>query len=145
MLILKVLVFIQVQLVTIVSAPSLRKRARGSKLTKKAILTAVLTCELAQRGGWGVGWIVVTSGYASKAKIVTRLDEMIMEVGDIAATWICTKSFWFLRPMDELLSFRSFTSEPRGPTKVVRISSSHCCEPLSVGKGILTLIFRITI
>lgn len=39
----KVLVFIQVQLVTIVSAPSLRNKARGKRLIKKAIFTAVLT------------------------------------------------------------------------------------------------------
>ena len=25
----------------------------------------------------------------------------------IAFAWSCTKSFWFLRPMDELLSFKS--------------------------------------
>lgn len=33
-------------------------------------------------------------------------------VGCIASTWICTKSFWFLRPMDELLSFKSFEGAP---------------------------------
>lgn len=37
-------------------------------------------------------------------------------VGCIASTWICTKSFWLLRPADELLSFRS-SSEPWGQTK----------------------------
>lgn len=40
-----------------------------------------------------------------------REDERIRGAVYIAATWICTKSFWFLRPMDELLSFRS-SSEP---------------------------------
>ena len=39
--------------------------------------------------------------------MMTRLDVIIKEVEHIAATWICTKSFWFLRPTDELLSFRS--------------------------------------
>lgn len=58
----KVFVFIQVQLVTIVSAPSLRNRARGKRLTKKAIFTAVLTWDVAHWGPWGVGRIVVTRG-----------------------------------------------------------------------------------
>lgn len=36
------------------------------------------------------------------------LDAIIIGVSNIVATtWICTKSFWFLRPMDELLSFNS--------------------------------------
>lgn len=40
-------------------------------------------------------------------KIIIRVDAIIIEEECIAATWICTKDFWFLRPMDELLSFRS--------------------------------------
>lgn len=40
-----------------------------------------------------------------------RDEDKIMVVEYIASTWICTKSFWFLRPTDELLSFRS----PRKP------------------------------
>ena len=39
--------FIQVQLVVIVSVPSFRKTKRGIKLTKKPSLTAVLTWEVA--------------------------------------------------------------------------------------------------
>lgn len=58
--------------------------------------------------------------------MITRLDVIIREVVCIAATWICTKSFWFLRPMDELLSFRSEPSEPWGLTKVVEVSSFRC-------------------
>lgn len=40
--------FIQVQLVIIVSAPSSRNRNRGRRLMKKASLTAVLTLVMAQ-------------------------------------------------------------------------------------------------
>lgn len=54
-----------------------------------------------------------------------RLEVYIKVVGCIAATWSCTKSFWFLRPTDELLSFRS-SREPWGLTKGVIISSLHC-------------------
>lgn len=51
-------------------------------------------------------------------KMIRRQDVIMAEEGCIAATWICTKSFWFLRPTDELLSFRSFfrMSGPRSPT-----------------------------
>lgn len=42
-LILKDSVFIQVQLVTMVSVPSFRKINSGSRLTKNASLTAVFT------------------------------------------------------------------------------------------------------
>lgn len=55
-----------------------------------------------------------------------KLEVIISDVGCIAATWICTKSFWFLRPTDELLSFRSDSSEPWGSTKVAKISSFRC-------------------
>lgn len=56
----------------------------------------------------------------------TKLEVIIIAVGDIATTWICTKILWFLRPMDELLSFRSHTSEPWSPTKVSKVSSPRC-------------------
>lgn len=39
-------------------------------------------------------------------KKIRRSDECIISV-ILASTWICTKSFWFLRPTDELLSFES--------------------------------------
>lgn len=100
-------VFIQLQLVITASAPSFRKRERGSRLTRKAILTAVFTCFKAQSGFWGLGDIVVRIGCASRAKIIIRLVVMIRGVECIAFTWSCTKSFWFLRPTDELLSFKS--------------------------------------
>ena len=103
----KVCVFIHDQVVTMVSAPSLRNRNRGSKLTKNAIFTEVLTWERAQVEASGVGVIEVITGYASSRKMTMRLEVIISGVGFIAATWICTKSFWFLRPTDELLSFRS--------------------------------------
>lgn len=44
----KVRVFIQLQLVMIVSAPSFMNRKSGSRLTKNASFTAVLTCVRAQ-------------------------------------------------------------------------------------------------
>ena len=54
--------FIQVQLVMMVSAPSFRKRQRGKRLTKKASLTAVFTWVRAQFGPCGVGVKVVRTG-----------------------------------------------------------------------------------
>ena len=99
----------------------------------------------AQSWLWGLGERVVRTGYARSEKIIIRLEVIMSEVGCIAATWICTKSFWFLRPTDELLSFRSAPSEHGSPTQVTRISSLRCCEPLSVDKGVLTSVFRITI
>lgn len=58
----KVRVFIQFQLVIMVSAPSFRNRNRGRRLTKNASLTAVLTCVRAQSGAWGRGERVVRTG-----------------------------------------------------------------------------------
>lgn len=54
--------FIQVQLVTIISVPSLRNSDRGRRLVKKASLTAVLTCESAQWGFRGFGVREVRTG-----------------------------------------------------------------------------------
>lgn len=116
MLISKVLVFIQVQLVIIVSVPSLRKRQRGRMLVKKAHFTAVLTWVSAQLEERGAGEKEERTGYISNKKIRIRLVVIMVEVRCIAATWICTKSFWFLRPMDGLLSFRSWASELRSLT-----------------------------
>lgn len=98
---------VQFQLVTIASAPSFKNRNRGSRLTKKASFTAVFTLRSAQSFFRGLGLSVVRTGYESRKKTRIRLDDIISEVGSIATTWICTKSFWFLRPTDELLSFRS--------------------------------------
>lgn len=122
----KVRVFIQFQLVIIISAPSFRNRNSGRRLTKKASFTAVFTWINAQFDGWGWGVSVVRTGYARSVKIMIKLEVIISDVGCIAATWICTKSFWFLRPTDELLSFRSGSSEPWGSTKVAKISSFRC-------------------
>lgn len=123
---LKVSVFVQHQVEVMISAPSFKKRARGRRLTIKAIFTAVFTCFKAQSCFCGVGLIVVNTGSTSSAKIMIRLEVIISAEGCIAATWICTKSFWFLRPTDELLSFRSASSEPWGSTKVAEISSLRC-------------------
>lgn len=85
-------------------------------LVKKAHFTAVLTWASAQLGGRGVGEKEERMGYISNKKIRIRLVVIMVEVRCIAATWICTKSFWFLRPTDELLSFRSWASELRSLT-----------------------------
>ena len=99
--------FIQFQLVMIVSAPSFRYKNKGARLTKKAALTAVFTWVVAQAAFRGWGRKVVTRGKINSVKTTRRLEVISSAVGCIATTWICTKSFWFLRPTDELLSFRS--------------------------------------
>lgn len=138
-------VFIQVQLVMIVSAPSSRKRHRGIRLMKKAVFTAVLTCERGQFVSCGEGLRVVRRGKTRIIKMIIRQEAKMWGVVYIAATWICTKSFWFLRPTDELLSFRSWIREGfRVQLKLTKISSFRCCERLSVNKGALTPVFRIT-
>ena len=55
MLMSKVRVFIQFQLVTIVSTPSFRNRNKGKRLTKKASFTDVFTWVRAQEASWGWG------------------------------------------------------------------------------------------
>lgn len=77
---LKVWVFIQDQVVTIVSAPSLRNRQRGIILVRNAHFTAVLTLLRAQSGAGGWGKKEVRIGYVSSKKIVTRLVTIIVEV-----------------------------------------------------------------
>ena len=95
----KVSVFIQVQLVTMVSVPSFKKTNRGTRLTKNASFTAVFTWEVAQWGGTGFGLRVVRTGRARR--VITKSREVVVTVMMcIASTWICTKSFWFLRPTD---------------------------------------------
>lgn len=90
---------IQVQLVRIVSVPSFRNTNRGARLTKNASLTAVFTWDVAQWVGTGWGLRVVRTGRTRRVRTSRSEDEM-MVVMCIASTWICTKSFWFLRPMD---------------------------------------------
>lgn len=94
------------------SEPSFKKRERGRRLIKKASFTAVLGCERDQSGLLGAGSRVVKIGKINTIKITTWAEVRINAVeGIIGATaWICTKSFWFLRPTDALLSFRSRAS-----------------------------------
>lgn len=99
--------FIQLKEVMMVSAPSSKNRNRGRRLMKKASLTAVLTWDRAQVDGRGWGLRVVKIGAHRRRKMMIKLEVIIVEAACIATTWICTKSFWFLRPTDELLSFRS--------------------------------------
>lgn len=61
-LISKVRVFVQFQVVMTVSVPSWRNKNRGRRLTKKAIFTAVLTLSRAQCGGCSFGVRVVRMG-----------------------------------------------------------------------------------
>lgn len=96
----KVEVFIQCQFVTTASSPWSRKINRGNKLTANAVLTAVFTWVVAHWPFTGVGLIVVIRGYASMTKIRIN-DVVITRVVCIAPAWICTKSFWFLRPADD--------------------------------------------
>lgn len=90
--------FIQPQEVTIVSVPWSRKIHSGTRLTKKASLTAVFTWEVAQWLGVGCGLKVVRMGRIRR--VITRISEDEITVVGIANTWICTKSFWFLKPTD---------------------------------------------
>lgn len=69
----KVRVFIQFQLVIIVSAPSLKKISRGRRLTKNESFTAALTSERAQFVGRGMGEKVEKTGSAKRRKIVAKL------------------------------------------------------------------------
>lgn len=84
---------------------------------KNAVLTAVLTWVRAHPEFLGFGLNVVSSGNRRVARTKVSEDDMIKAVWVIASAWICTKSFWFLRPMDELLSFRS-VRKPRILTSV---------------------------
>lgn len=118
-------VFIQVQLVMITSAPSDKKREAGRRLTRNANFTAVFTDVSAQVLGFGAGERVVRRGRIRREKMTKRLVDIANVVRYIAFTWSCTKSFWFLRPADTLLSFKS----PRGrriSTEVTAGSSPRC-------------------
>lgn len=89
----------------------------GRRLIKNAVLTAVLTCVFAHSGFCGCGLSVVTRGSIRIIRTRISEDDIIRVAEFIASTWICTKSSWFLRPMDELLSFRS-VRKPRILTAV---------------------------
>lgn len=101
----KFIIFIQFQVVMILSVPWSKKIIRGIVLIKNAVLTAVLTYFRAHFWSKGVGLSVVIRGHIRIARVRRRV---VVIISAIAATWSCTKSLWFLRPTDELLSFRSF-------------------------------------
>lgn len=107
-------VFIQCQFVIIPSVFRFRKIIRGRRLIKNAELTAVLVFSASLDSCWS-GFSVVISGY-TRIKKIRRSDECIINA-ILAFTWICTKSFWFLRPTDGLLSFES-ARKPRILTMV---------------------------
>lgn len=92
------MIFIQFQVVTMLSVPWSRKMIRGMMLIKNAVLTAVLACLRAQFWFKGVGFSVMIRGQIKIVRVRSRA--VVMIVVTIAATWSCTKSFWFLRPMD---------------------------------------------
>ena len=100
--------FIQFQLVVMISAPSRRNRNRGRRLMKKASFTAALAFLRGQSAERDGKMKSVSRGAVRTKKMVIMLDAIMRGVEVIiATTWSCTKSFWFLRPMDELLSFSS--------------------------------------
>ena len=110
--------FIQVQLVTIVSVPWSRKINSGIRLTKKASMTAVFTWAVAQSAGTGRGFKVVRMGRI-RSVITRRREDVIIDIG-IANTWICTKSFWFLKPVDNCYPILAWASKPRSLTEGVK-------------------------
>lgn len=69
-------------------------------LTEKASLIAVLTRVYSGEEVLDSGNRADRRGYVSTARVKVRVDIMVIEACSIAATWICTKSFWFLRPTD---------------------------------------------
>ena len=79
----KVSVFIQAQLVTITSVPSFKKIVSGTRLVKKASLTAVFTCEVAQCEGRGWGLRVVSSG--RMRRVITKRREEVIRVVSMAS------------------------------------------------------------
>lgn len=58
------------------------------------------------------------TGRTSRVR-TSRREDVIILVVCIASTWICTKSFWFLRPMDGFYPLEALetTREPRGLTE----------------------------
>ena len=116
----KVCVNIQGPQETTACSPEARKEARGIRLTRKAVRTAFRARSVKEKplGAWGRR--VIKIGERRRRKIRTRQDDemgarSLLKAANsrrglgkfTASTWICTKSFWFLRPMDRLLSFRS--------------------------------------
>lgn len=120
----KFIIFIQFQVVIMASVPWSRKIINGTMLMKNAVLTAALTCLRAQFWFKGFGFKVVIRGHMRIIKVNNKV--VVIIIFAIAATWSCTKSFWFLRPMDRLLSFRSNVNEPWSLTMEIGISNPYC-------------------
>lgn len=92
--------FIQFQLVVMDSRPWSRKIKSGIRLIKKDSFTAVLTWVEDQEGFRGILVVVMDeiNGYNRVRKI--NRNDVLKISGFIASAWSCTKSFWFLRPID---------------------------------------------
>lgn len=144
MLITKLAVFIQFQVVTVACIPVERKIKRGRRLMKKAVLTAVFTFTSAQFGAKGLGEREVKTGYNRRAKIRRRLDVKVKEYICIVPTWICTKNFWFLRPTDDCSPLGARGKRARSSTEKKNLAGFCSCVPLSASKGILTPIVSTT-
>lgn len=101
---------------------------RGMRLRRKVIKTVVLIRPAISRGDRCERDIRANTGDTSSTRIIRSKVDSGVSICGIAATWICTKSFWFLRPTDELLSFRSGRSreEPRTPTWGTKVSNPSC-------------------
>lgn len=83
-----------VHVVVVASMPSLRVKAKGRRLIKKAVFTAVLTWKLKR----GVREGVLRDekrGYNKATKIRTRLEICITNEYSMAFTWSCTKELDF--------------------------------------------------
>ena len=76
---------------------------------------------MAQSVGTGRGLRVERTGRISRVR-TSRREDVIILVVCIASTWICTKSFWFLRPTDGFypLEAAEMTREPWGLTEGVK-------------------------
>lgn len=119
---------------------------RGTRLIRKVIKTVVLIRPAISKGERVVRDNRARTGDANSTRIIRSKEDMGVMISGIAATWICTKSFWFLRPTDELLSFRSGVEKSPGfQPGARRLATLAAGKPLSVGKRGLTTISRITI
>ena len=98
---------------------------------------------MAQCGGTGFGLRVVRTGRVRRVR-TKRREVVVTVMMYIATTWICTKSFWFLRPTDGCypLVAEGASGSNRGGEGLAIFTA---VEPPSVGKKGLTSIFRITI
>ena len=137
----KVSVFIQVPLVTIVSAPSFKKINSGARLVKKASLTAVFTCEVAQCAGRGCGLRVVRRGRISKT--VTKRREEVIKVVSMTPCLIFIKVLVCkIQSVKSGGGVEKAWGSNRGGEGLAIFTA---VEPFSVSKEVLTSVFRITI